>query len=299
MWDTAQTQHIQILLGGGALPTNDIGANNEMNYSRVHDVALMWTAIVKHINQTYGKTPALIELTNEPNGHWNTYIDPADWANLACAVRSALDDQGFLHVGISGPGTSMSAGAVYLEALASGHQQHCVAALSVHTWESTTTTCGPREMAALLHAYQANFRTIDPKHEKLWLASEFGSRTNHIADVTFAHTVDGNCYDHLYGNGSIPNDAEVSRANTMHVNICFVACVSTCCCCCSVCDHLFAYVCEHAVCENACGPRGAARYHVVTHGRIKTAFFPIITTSHFVALRGLTYPALVCSTWMR
>jgi hypothetical protein len=32
-----------------------------------------------------------VEMSNEPNGHWSTYIHPETWANLACATRDALD----------------------------------------------------------------------------------------------------------------------------------------------------------------------------------------------------------------
>lgn len=155
-----------------------------------------------------GAPPAFIELSNEPNGHWNTYIEPAIWAELACAVRAALDARGLQTTGISGPGVTMGSSEPFLTELAAdGRLDRCVALISVHTWEDNTPN-GPHEMADMLTKYATLRARFDPDHKKRWVATEFGSRTNQIAGHTFNHTV-GKCYDTLYTQSLLPSDAEV------------------------------------------------------------------------------------------
>lgn len=143
---------------------------------------------------------AYIELSNEPNGHWTTYIDPVTWAKLACAVRAELDVFGLHGTAISGPGVSMGESIPYLEALTKvdgGRGMQCIGLLSLHTWESTSTRAGPSEMAGLLTKWDAVRAKYDPNHTLPLAATEYGSRTGFIAGRTFNVTVNA-CYPDLY-----------------------------------------------------------------------------------------------------
>ena len=155
---------------------------------RVQDVAYLLAALVDRLRQAdYGMSAVAIEMSNEPNGHWSTYIAPAVWAKLACATRDALDAKGLQHVLISGPGTSMGSDKPYLAALAAANGSRCIGILSTHSWESTTSKAGPHELAGMLRKYDAVRRQFDPQHEKIWIATETGARTNYIAGHLFQH----------------------------------------------------------------------------------------------------------------
>lgn len=209
----ARRAGVQILLGGGGFGAPYMSADHVFDEARVDDAAAIWAAVVARMAapDCMGYKPAFIELSNEPNGtyssveprhlhcvalqlthmgdclgHWNTYIAPKVWSKLACAVRTALDMRGLQLVGISGPGVSLGSSRDYLLSLAaSASLEKCVALISVHTWEDTATTKGPGEMAALLARYQALRGKFDPHHKKMWVATEYGSRTDSIGGVTF------------------------------------------------------------------------------------------------------------------
>ena len=54
--------------------------------ARVNDAAEVWASLVFHL-PNFGLNPSYIELSNEPQGHWTTYIDSDTWAKLACKTR--------------------------------------------------------------------------------------------------------------------------------------------------------------------------------------------------------------------
>jgi hypothetical protein len=202
----ANASNMQVLVAGGAMPENYLAANKVFSESRVDDAAQVWSAVVNQLVRA-GLSLSLVELSNEPNGHWNTYIEPAVWARLACAAQAALVARGMGTVGISGPGTSLGTSESYFAALKQQGALKCVATLSVHSWEDTATTAGPHEMSAMLRQYALLRSKYDPGHRKGWAATEYGSRAAQINGHTFNHTVK-DCYPTLYTNDSLPADAE-------------------------------------------------------------------------------------------
>lgn len=212
----------RLLLGGGAFGALYCLPNQPTVFdpARIHDAAEIWAAVVGRMAgaDCLGSPPAYIELSNEPNGHWNTYIPPTTWAALACAVRAALDARGLSSVGISGPGTSLGSSAAYLDAMAAESRSgvgSCVSLLSVHTWEDTSTANGPHEMASLLDMYATLRARYDPNHTLLWAATEYGARTDRIGGQVWpADRTVNRCYNTTpcYGASrdcSLPSDAEV------------------------------------------------------------------------------------------
>lgn len=85
-----------------------------------------------------GIVPRWLELTNEPDGNWNTYSTPEDYDTLVVAVRADLDARGLAGVGIVGPGLAVLGGwsepADYVPTL-SDAAVDALAAWSVHTWD--------------------------------------------------------------------------------------------------------------------------------------------------------------------
>lgn len=71
----------------------------------VQDYAHLIAALVGHLSDNGVAVPWL-EVTNEPDGAWNTYVYPADYAALVTAVRAELDARGWVETRIAGPGLS-------------------------------------------------------------------------------------------------------------------------------------------------------------------------------------------------
>lgn len=104
---------------------------------RVDDYAALWGALVDWL-VTRGIEPAWIELSNEPDGDWNTYIRPEDYDALVLAVRADLDARGLDRVGIVGPGLAVLGGWSDPPQWVPTLSDEAVAALdawSVHTWD--------------------------------------------------------------------------------------------------------------------------------------------------------------------
>jgi hypothetical protein len=71
----------------------------------VEDYAHLVAALVGHLADNGIPTPWL-EVTNEPDGSWNTFVYPSDYAVLLVAVRDDLDARGLVDTRILGPGLS-------------------------------------------------------------------------------------------------------------------------------------------------------------------------------------------------
>lgn len=225
----AAMNNVSILLGG-LIPNNYQDERKAFALERVQDVAHLLAALVDKLRQKeYGMNATALEMSNEPNGHWSTYIAPAVWAKLACATRDALDAKGLHHILISGPGTSMGSDAPYLAALTASKGSRCIGILSTHSWESKTTKAGPHELAGMLSRYDTVRRRFDPNHEKLWVATETGARTNYISGHLFPHNVNGPCYVKQYDNTMLSDPeslsplfgARVAAFMLLHMNLRF------------------------------------------------------------------------------
>lgn len=82
--------------------------------------------------------PRYLELLNEPDGDWNTYVLAPHYDALVVAVRQDLDARGLVDVGIVGPGLSVLGGyGVEPEWVPLLSEEAVVAleAWSVHTWD--------------------------------------------------------------------------------------------------------------------------------------------------------------------
>lgn len=71
----------------------------------VDDYAHLVAALVAHLADNGVDAPWL-EVTNEPDGTWNTFVYPSDYAALVVAIRADLDARGLVDTQIAGPGLS-------------------------------------------------------------------------------------------------------------------------------------------------------------------------------------------------
>lgn len=95
----------------------------------------------------YDMPVGYVELTNEPDGNWNTLWTAAEYAELVERARIALDANGLQQVGIEGPGTGTQRNAVpFLQTLVSTGAIDHLAAVSVHDYDTSyTDRCDERE----------------------------------------------------------------------------------------------------------------------------------------------------------
>jgi len=85
---------------------------------------------------TIGFHPQTIELSNEPDGSWNTFYTPAQYDELLVLTRRVMDAHGLTNIGIEGPGTSMVAHLqFYLATLERTGDLRLLSRLSVHEYD--------------------------------------------------------------------------------------------------------------------------------------------------------------------
>lgn len=74
--------------------------------ARIPDYANYVTAQMLYLRRL-GIQPAAVELTNEPQGAWDTKYEPRDYADLVIKARATLDRAGLQAIRIAGPGTGI------------------------------------------------------------------------------------------------------------------------------------------------------------------------------------------------
>jgi len=118
-------------------PSAWLDGNKELLTQYVDDYADYWA---DRIDSAYaaGLLPEYIELSNEPDGNWNTYISPTNYNTLVKLVRAELDLRGFTDIGIVGPGLTHLDWANHNSTWISALDSTAVASLagwSTHTWD--------------------------------------------------------------------------------------------------------------------------------------------------------------------
>ncbi|MBN2211751.1 MAG: hypothetical protein JW709_10195 [Sedimentisphaerales bacterium] len=145
-WAMADSLGIEIIANQFHAPNAWLDGGNQLLSAYHQDFALLWGATAAFLDG-HGMRPDYVDLLNEPEGHWNVYVPPADYNTVVKLVRYELDDRGFADVGIVGPGLAYldhdDGGQTWVNAL----DQDGVASLaawSTHAWdESFQPDCGP------------------------------------------------------------------------------------------------------------------------------------------------------------
>ena len=184
----ASAAGMNILLLRWSAPAQWLDGNNALMPQYVDDYAALWANTVADLAAA-GLTPACIELSNEPDGDWNTYISPANYNTLVKLTRAELDARGLFDVGIVGPGlthldwnnhNSTWIGALDAQAVAS------LAAWGSHTWDDGSLCTGG---ASCIHSRWPDFGDSadarDPTLPKF--ITEFATKENTFHGVTYPH----------------------------------------------------------------------------------------------------------------
>ncbi len=100
------------------------------------DEANSMTAQILYLHRM-GIPPAAVELTNEPNGVWNTQYTPAQYVTLLQLTRRAFDAAGLSVIGIEGPGTS-GRPADFMHALVASGATGDLSQYSFHEYDTRT-----------------------------------------------------------------------------------------------------------------------------------------------------------------
>ncbi len=112
------------------------GAHNKAVFAdpqRIGDYANYIVAQMLYA-QKLGIRAHAIELTNEPQGAWDTKFEPRDYAELVLKSRAAMDRYGLNQVRIAGPGTSLQNFDEYYSALRASGASRNIGYLSAHVY---------------------------------------------------------------------------------------------------------------------------------------------------------------------
>ncbi len=152
-----------------------------LDTAHVEDYAQLIAAILGRLDQA-GATPDWVELVNEPDGDWNTYVRPTDWAALVEATREALDARGLTAVDIVGPGAAFASNTpAWMDAWGGGE---ALGGFSAHLWDDATGEGdGVAITAEALDAFVGAAGVADPGRRLPRFVTELGSKDTALFGV--------------------------------------------------------------------------------------------------------------------
>lgn len=119
-WAMTQALDIQIILLNWEVPSHWETGAGDVKVIHLEDYARFWGSLLVYLDAN-GMRPPLVELSNEPDGTWNTRISAASYNTLVKSTRLEFDERGFGDVGILGPGLAFldrsDSGRTWVEAL--------------------------------------------------------------------------------------------------------------------------------------------------------------------------------------
>lgn len=145
------------------------------------DLARLWGSTL-YVLSEQGMRPDYIELSNEPEGEWNTYIAPEIFNDLVKLVRKELDRRGFQNIGIVGPGVSAQVGDKWINAL-DDEGVKALGAWSAHNYESAA-----RGVEAAFQPFVSAANAKDKS--KPVMVTEYSTKITNIAGQEFRSNSD-------------------------------------------------------------------------------------------------------------
>lgn len=106
-----------------------------VNPARIGDYANLITAQMLYAKR-HGVLPAAVELTNEPQGAWDTKYEREEYATLVAQARAAMDAQGLNDWRIAGPGTGIRNFDHYVGGLIPKDVVRSLGYISAHVYQS-------------------------------------------------------------------------------------------------------------------------------------------------------------------
>jgi O-glycosyl hydrolase len=157
--------------------------------ARIPDWANLLTAQLLWITKQ-GIEPYAVELTNEPQGAWDTRYTPEQYADLVLATRRALDAHGLQRVRIEGPGTGVRNFPEYMQGLRAKNAQGSLAFITAHAYQTPQQMDDPRTAGYGEFLGHGQYGEI--------VVTEFGVKRHNAEDVEAA-AADLDVGSHEYG----------------------------------------------------------------------------------------------------
>lgn len=168
--------------------------SGQLKAEHVDDFAALTGALYGWLSRQ-GIEPDWIELCNEPDGDWNSYVDPVDYDALVLATRSELDARGLGHIGILGPGLATLGGWTDPPSWVPTLSDAAVDALdgwSAHTWDDYAEAGeGHLYLAERWRIFVDQVAARDP--DKPVFATEMGSKDLSFGGATYTSADAGSC----------------------------------------------------------------------------------------------------------
>jgi hypothetical protein len=210
-WEMTDRLGIQVIMIQFSAPENWLSQDGQRRLLSKHldDFARYWGSLVAFMD-SHDMRPAYLELSNEPEGDWNTRIVPEDYNRLVILTRKELDERGFKGVRIVGPGLAWldhEGGAKRWIGALTPDGVDALAAWSTHTWDDKFKPDAPVEfMAERWRGFTAAIQRKDPDGHKPLFVTEY---------ATGATTFNGVNYDPVESDGA--NRASDSDAYAQRV----------------------------------------------------------------------------------
>ena len=219
-WEMTDRLGIRVIMIQFAAPENWLSRDGKHRLLPEHldDYARYWGSLVVFMD-SHGMRPPYIELSNEPEGDWNTRILPEDYNRLVILTRAELNERGFHDVKIVGPGLAWldhdDGGKRWIAALTT-EGVDALAAWSTHAWDEKYQHDAPVPfMDRRWRDFKTAARRKDPAGLKPIFITEY---------ATGATTFNGVSYDPVESEGNNrASDAEayaqrVFEQTLQHVN---------------------------------------------------------------------------------
>lgn len=156
---------------------------------RIPDYANLLTAELMWVTRQ-GIQPYAVELTNEPQGAWDTKYTPEQYADLVIDTRKALDAHGLQGVRIEGPGTGVRNFPEFVQGLRARNALKDLAFITAHAYQTPQQMDDPSTAGYAEFMGRGQFGEI--------VMTEFGVK-KHNEDEPGLASVDLDVGSHEYG----------------------------------------------------------------------------------------------------
>lgn len=210
-WEMTDRLGIKVIMIQFTAPDNWLSKDGQRRLLPEHldDYARYWGSLVAFMD-SHGMRPPYIELSNEPEGDWNTRIMPDDYNRLVILTRNELNHRGFQDVQIVGPGLAYldhdDGGKHWVDALTPAGVDS-ISAWSTHAWDEAFQPDAPTNFInERWQDFKTAIRLKGPAGQKPIFITEY---------ATSATTFNGVVYDAVESDGN----NRASDANAFAVRV--------------------------------------------------------------------------------
>ena len=168
--------------------------HRKANSDHIADYANLVVARVLYA-KALGFKPAYIELTNEPDGDWNTQYTPGQYDALVVAARTTLDKYNLQDVKIEGPGIGLGGGtdhvANYLNAIRTNGHGDMLGLVTAHDYDVSRVGSKWPRLNFILPAIQAFGRPLDLYYTEFGNSSHYWGQPPYTGGVKFRSAHNG------------------------------------------------------------------------------------------------------------